>query len=225
VTVTVHPPRMPGSESVATLGARRSALLRQRIAGDLVNARINGALSLREVARRVGISVDRLKRAEVGDPSALTIDLAARIAPIVGLQLAASLYLNGDPARDRAQLALLQRFRPRLHPSLGWRTEVPMPISGDLRGADGLIDGDFGSVLVEAETRLTDLQAVERKALLKKRDLGADRLIVLIADTPNNRKVLRLHPELRERFPIGTRKCLAALGRGEDPGGDCLVVL
>jgi hypothetical protein len=167
---------------------------------------------------------------ERGEPAALTIDLAARIAPVVGLQLAASLHPNGDPVRDRAHLALLDRFRARLHASLLWRTEVPMPIAGDLRGADGVIGGGVapngvGTVLVEAETRLTDLQAVERKALLKKRDLGADRLILLIADTPNNRKVLELHPELQERFPIGTRKCLAALARGVDPGGDCLVVL
>ena len=100
-----------------------------------------------------------------------------------------------------------------------------MPITGDLRSGDGWIAGSFGSILVEAETRLTDLQAVERKAGLKKRDLGADRLILLVADTPSNRRVLELHPELREHFPVGTRKCLAALGRGEDPGGDCLVFL
>jgi len=216
---------MPGSETVATLGARRSALLRQRIASELVNARIHGGLSLREVARKLGISVDRLKRAERGDPNVLTIDLAARIAPVVGVQLAASLFPHGDPVRDRAQLRLLDRFRARLHGSLSWRTEVPMPIAGDLRGADGVIGGDLGTIIVEAETRLADLQAVERRALLKKRDLGADGLILLIADTPNNRKVLELHPELRERFPIGTRKCLAALARGQDPGGDCLVVL
>jgi hypothetical protein len=102
---------------------------------------------------------------------------------------------------------------------------MPMPIAGDLRGADGMIVAANGSILVEAETRLTDLQAVERKAMLKKRDIGADRLILLIADAPNNRKVLALHPELRERFPIGTRKCLAALARGGDPGGDSLVIL
>lgn len=200
-------------------------MLRQRVANDLVTGRINGNLSLRTVARLLGISVDRLKRAERGDPNVLTIDLAARIAAVVGLQFAASLHPIGDPVRDRAQLALLERFRPRLHRSLSWRTEVPMPIAGDLRGADGGIGGGFGTILVEAETRLADLQAVERKALLKKRDFGADRVILLIADTPNNRRVLELHPELKEGFPIGTRKCLAALARGEDPGGDCLVVL
>jgi transcriptional regulator with XRE-family HTH domain len=177
------------------------------------------------VARVVGISPHRLERAERGDPSALTIDLAARIAAAVGLQLSASLYPFGDPVRDRAQRALLSRFRPRLHASLGWQTEVPIPITGDLRAGDGVIEAAFGAILVEAETRLTDLQAVERKAQLKKRDLGAHRLILLISDTPTNRRVVALHPELLERFPIGTRRCLAALGRAEDPGGDCLVIL
>jgi transcriptional regulator with XRE-family HTH domain len=200
-------------------------MLRQRIAAELVTARLVAGLSLRVVARKVGISVDRLKRTERGDPGALTIDLAARIAPVVGLQLAASLHPNGDPVRDRPQLAVLVRFRSRLHGSLGWRTEVPMPIVGDLRSADGLIMRGSGTILVEAETRVTDVQAIERKARLKQRDLGADRLILVFADTPNNRTVLQLHPELGEHFPIGTRACLAALGRGEDPGGDCLVLL
>jgi hypothetical protein len=221
---------MAGRESLATLGAKRSRLLRQRLSADLEGARVAGGMSVREVSRAVGVSPHRIERALRGEPGALTIDLAARIAPVVGLQLAASLYPNGDPVRDRAHLALLDRFRARLHASLSWRTEVPMPIAGDLRGADGVLGGGVatigvGTILVEAETRLTDLQAVERKARLKQRDLGADRLILLIADTKNNRKVLDLHPELRERFPIGTRACLAALARGEDPGGDCLVVL
>ena len=100
-----------------------------------------------------------------------------------------------------------------------------MPITGDLRAGDGVLKAPFGSILVEAETRVTDIQAVERKSVLKQRDLGADRLVLLIADTPTNRRVLALHPELRERFPVGTRRCLGALGRGEDPGGDCLVIL
>lgn len=216
---------MAGRESVAAIGARRSRILRQRLADDLANARLSAGLSVREVARSVGVGAARIERAERGDAGTLTIDLAARIAPVVGLQLAASLHPNGDPIRDRAHLALLERFRLRLDRGLAWRTEVPMPIPGDLRAADGVIDGPFGTILVEAETRVTDVQAVERRSMLKRRDLGARRLILLIAETPNNRNVLDLHGELRERFPVGTRTCLAALGRGDDPGGDCLVVL
>jgi transcriptional regulator with XRE-family HTH domain len=195
------------------------------VATALENARVTAGLSVREAARAVGVSPHRIERAERGEPAALTLDLAARIAPVVGLQLAASLHPNGDPVRDRAQLALLERFRKRLHPSLSWRTEVPMPIVGDMRAADGLVGGHFGAILVEAETRVTDCQAVERKASLKQRDLGADRLILVFADTPNNRSVLALHPKLRDRFPVRMRGCLAALARGDNSGGDCLVLL
>jgi transcriptional regulator with XRE-family HTH domain len=216
---------MSGSERSATIGQRRSRLLRLRLGDELSNARRSAGLSVREVARTVGISASRLERAERGDPGSLTIDLAARVAPAVGLQLAASLHPNGDSVRDRAQLALLARFRKRLHPSLAWRTEVPMPIPGDLRAADAVAGGEFGTILVEAETRLMDIQAVERKARLKQRDLGADRLILLVADTPHNRRVIALHPELREHLPIGARRCLAALGRAADPGADALVFL
>jgi transcriptional regulator with XRE-family HTH domain len=216
---------VPGRETPASLGRGRSRHLRQRLAEELRTARIGGGLSAREVARRVGISHDRLDRAESADATTLTIDLVARLAPVVGLQLAASLHPNGDPVRDTAQLALLGRFRRRLHPDLKWRTEVPMPITGDLRAGDAVVEGAFGTVLVEAETRLTDLQAVERKASLKSRDLGADRLVLLLSDTPTNRRAVDLHPELRERFPVATRECLAALARGQDPGNDCLVIV
>ena len=147
------------------------------------------------------------------------------MAASVGLQLAANLCLDGDPVRDRAHLALLGRFRARLRTSLRWRTEVPMPTSGDRRSGDAVIAGVDWDALVEAETAVVDLQLVQRKAAAKHRDLSTKRLILLVADTRRNREVIRLHPELRDRLPIGTRECLAKLARGLDPGGDCLVIL
>ena len=65
--------------------------------------------------------------------------------------------------------------------------------------------------MVEAETRLDDLQALERRIYLKQRDLGIRRVILLVADTRHNRAVLEAHPELLERFPVSTRACLLAL--------------
>ena len=100
-----------------------------------------------------------------------------------------------------------------------------MPIRGDLRSADAVIDGSRVDAIVEAETRLDDLQAVERRIRTKQRDLGSRRAILLVADTRHNRAVIRSTPNLRDQFPIGTRTCLAALGRDDDPGGDCLIVL
>lgn len=200
-------------------------MLRHRIGEGLSNARRAGGLSLRAVARQVGVGHEVVASAERGDARTLTIDLAARIAAVVGYEVAASLYPSGDPVRDAAHLALLDRFRARLPPTLRWRIEVPVPISGDLRSADAMVTVPEGDILIEAETRIDDVQAVLRKAAAKARDLGAFRTILLLAETRHHRRLHRDHPELREQFPIGTRACLAALHRERDPGGDCLVVL
>ena len=100
-----------------------------------------------------------------------------------------------------------------------WHTEVPIPIDADLRSADGMARGPGFSAIVEAETRLHDVQATERRLRAKQRDLGATRAILLVADTRHNRAVLRDVPQLREQFPIGARACLAALGEVRTPAG------
>jgi hypothetical protein len=122
---------------------------------------------------------------------------------------------------------LLERFAARLGPIVTWRTEVPIPLPGDLRNADGVATvttNDFDAI-VEAETRLHDVQETERKLRAKQRDLGTTRAILLVADTRHNRRVIAAVPDLQRQFPVGTRSCLAALQAGRDPGADCLVIL
>jgi transcriptional regulator with XRE-family HTH domain len=200
-------------------------MLRQRLAEALTAGRAAAGLSLRLVASDAGLSPDTIRRVERGDPGAMSIDGLASIAQVLGLELVASLYPSGDPVRDRAHLALLERFRVRLGPAVRWRVEVPMPIAGDLRSADAMIGFEGCDAVVEAETHLGDIQLIERKASAKQRDLGADRLILLVSDTRHNREVIRLHPELHRRFPLDTRTCLRRLRRGANPEEDALVVL
>lgn len=100
-----------------------------------------------------------------------------------------------------------------------------MPIEGDRRSADAMIGVEGLEVLVEAETHIDDIQALERGIAAKQRDLGVARVILLVADTRHNRAIIEGVPELRRRFPIGTRACLFALTQGRDPGGDALVIL
>jgi hypothetical protein len=94
-----------------------------------------------------------------------------------------------------------------------------------MRNADGVAEGAAFDAIVEAETRLHDVQGVERRLRAKQRDLGATRAILLVADTRHNRTVLATFDQLAGRFPVGTRACLAALAKGRDPGGDCLVIV
>ena len=213
-------------------------MLRHRTADEFGATRRSIGLSLREAARQLGVSHDRLRRAELADPSALTIDLAARFAAVLGLQLAVSLHPDGDAIRDSGQLALLERLRSRLPSIARWRTEVPVPIAGDMRSGDAMVIVSGGAasattsattsavdILVEAETHLGDFQALERRIGAKARDLGADRVVLLLADTRHNRAMLNTIPAIRERFPIDTRSWFWAIAKGEDPGGDAVVIL
>lgn len=214
---------MPIYERTVDRGARRGRFLEQRIAGELLIARRTAGISQRELGRRVHASHNKIGRIERGEPGELTIVLAARLAALLGLQFGASLHPDGDPVRDAGHLALIDRFRGRLPAGVTMRTEIPMPIEGDRRSADGIIEGNAFAAMVEAETRIDDVQALERKVRGKQRDLGLRRVILVVADTRHNRRIMRVVPGLRDSFPVSTRACLAALHRGQDPGGDALV--
>ena len=139
----------------------------------------------------------------------------------------------GDPIRDAAHAALLERLRGRLHSSLIWRTEVPLPRPGDLRAWDALIRGFAGSDrgrsavgAVEAETHPTDSQALDWKLALKERDGGTDWVLLLVADTRHNRAFLHgPGATLRMRFPLDGRRALELLAAGVDPGTNAIVLL
>jgi hypothetical protein len=165
----------------------------------------------------------RIERLEL--PS-VTIEQLALACAAVGLQLSVRAFPADDPARDAGHLRLLSRFRMRLPPGLAWHTEVPMPIAGDPRALDGMVLLGERRLGVEAETRLGDVQAIDRRVSLKKRDAHLDRMILLVADTRTNRDVLRRHREaLRGTYPLDAKDVLAALARGEVPAGDGVVVL
>lgn len=100
-----------------------------------------------------------------------------------------------------------------------------MPRAGDQRAWDLRLDGPI-SIGVEAETRPSDLQALERGIHLKQRDSGVRRAILLISDTDRNRALLRMVlPILRPNFPLSTREVLQALREARDPGANGIVVL
>jgi transcriptional regulator with XRE-family HTH domain len=192
-------------------------------------ARVTAGLSLRDAAAASGSSRSQLWRFERGEiDRVLMTDLGAWFA-VVGLDLVLKAYPAGDPIRDRAQLALLERLRPRLHPSLRWRTEVALPIDGDLRAWDAEIRGSQPGpwrVRVEAETRIVDGQALERRLALKVRDDPGGHLILLVSDTRSNRAAIKLlRNGLRELLPLETRQIMTALAAGRDPGGSGIVIL
>ena len=97
---------------------------------------------------------------------------------------------------------------------------------GDLRAWDAMTRLWGRPVGIEAELRPTDLQALERRLELKKRDAGVSRLILVLADTRSNRAFLRWAGDsLKERFRLQGKQALDALRGPRDPGSDLLVVV
>ena len=101
-----------------------------------------------------------------------------------------------------------------------------MPIAGDLRAADARATIAGCSIVCELWTRLADWQAQCRATLLKQRDLGADRALIVLRDTNANRAAVRdAGTTPLESFPVGRRAVLRALSEGRDPEGNGLLFL
>jgi transcriptional regulator with XRE-family HTH domain len=189
------------------------------------DARLARGLSQRAVASAAAVQQARLSRIERGLVDGARVVELSRILATVGLELSVRAFPGGDALRDAAHLELIYRLIRRLPEGTRWRTEVPVSGSRDRRSWD-LVIYLSPAVAVEAENRVRDVQDLERRISLKKRDSGATRVILLLRDTRWNRRVIALHGDrLRAAFPIPAADALAALAAGRDPGGDSVVLL
>jgi len=217
---------MASRERAIDIGAARARAVLGRIQAEARIARLNAGLGQDDVARALGLSRSQYSRIERGLSPDLSIDLAVRMFAVLGHELVIRPYPNGDAIRDAAHVALLDRLRARCHASIRWQTEVPLPLHGDLRAWDATAVCPAFRAGVEAETRLSDIQALERRLSLKQRDGQMDRLILLVLDSRSNRAVLRLHGDrIAQRFPIPGSRALELLAAAVDPGGDSLILL
>ena len=162
---------------------------------------------------------------ERGRTAAVSLLRATIVSAVLGQDLSVKLYPFGPPVRDAAHVKLLRDFSERVGAIWRLTPEAPIPIDGDGRAWDLLMDGPV-TIGVEAETRPGDLQALERAIHLKQRDSGTKRVVLLIRGSRRNRQLIReLLPVMRTGFPLGTAEVLHALRDGRDPGADGLVVL
>jgi transcriptional regulator with XRE-family HTH domain len=208
------------------LGEARGRAAVAKVVSDARIARVGAGLAQGEVARAIRVSASQYSRIERGLSPDLSIRKASRLCAVLGLDLSVRTFPAGDPIRDAVQIALLERLRARCHSSLTWRTEVPMELAGDRRAWDATISADSWRAGVEAETALTDLQALDRKLALKERDGGMDRVVLVLLDSRRNRSALRVAGDiLRRRFPIDPAVALARLALGIDPGGNAMLLL
>jgi hypothetical protein len=99
------------------------------------------------------------------------------------------------------------------------RREVPLPIHGDPRAWDGMVEGDEAPFFVEGESRIRDAQAIERKLRLRIRDDPRATVVLLVAGrTAHNRRVMAAHREtLRDLLPLDGAALLRSLRAGRRP--------
>jgi transcriptional regulator with XRE-family HTH domain len=218
--------RMSTRERPADRGSRRGRELLDQLIREFHESRVSAGVSQRVIARAIGRSDAWVSWTETGENASLSIVDASRMLSCVGLELAARAYPAGRGIRDEAQLALIARLKAFASSRWEWRTEVPIPLAGDPRAWDVVLRRPRVSVGVEAETKLRDMQAIDRRVMLKLRDSGLDRAIILVSPTRTNRTTLRdVGESLRTNYPVSSRQALDALVNGRDPGGNAILVL
>jgi len=217
---------MSSRERPADRGARRGRQLLDQVVREFHEARLGAGISQERIGHAIYRSDAWVSWTESGANASLSMVDASRMLACVGLDLSVRAYTAGSGIRDEAQLALIARLKALVLPQWDWRTEVPIPLPGDPRAWDVVLRGPAVRIGIEAESRLRDIQALDRRVMLKLRDSGLDRVVILVAATRTNRTVLReVVDSVRSNYPIPSRQALAALVKGWDPGGNAIVVL
>jgi transcriptional regulator with XRE-family HTH domain len=197
-----------------------------QLGDELRQARVAAGLSQAFVGQGAGCSHTQIGRLERGRAPNASIAGLGRAFSVVGLDLSIRAFPATQPLRDSAHLALLERFRRIVHPTLHLRTEVTLPDRGDRRAWDAVLYGAGEPIGIEAETRLRDAQALERSIQLKQRDAALGRVVLLLAATRWNRAVLRDGAgHLTAAFPLDSSSVLEAVAAAKDPGASGIVLL
>jgi transcriptional regulator with XRE-family HTH domain len=216
-------PSMPVRRHPIDVGWDRARLLLASTCRQIDEARVDRGLSYASLGRAVGLSGQQVARICRGRVPTAPLTMLARLATLVGLELAARTFPGGQPLRDGGQQALLARFRARLGPAIGWQVEVPVvndPLGNrpDLRAWDAVLVGADWRAGIEAETNVRDAQALIRRLALKQRDGKMHGGVVLVLNDSRHHRGLMRAEVFRDAFPGSARAALASLQRGEAPG-------
>lgn len=224
---TLHDDGMPTRQRPSDVGAADARRLAVDAGREIAAARRSSGVAQRHVALRAGISASQLGRLERGELERPSLDVICRAGRAAGLSASLKLFPDGSRVRDAGQLALLARFERCLAATLRVSREVALPIPGDLRAWDLRVTDGSATASVEGEVHVSDIQAIQRRIALKQRDdLAAGSIILLIADTANNRRVMAAHREaLRGQFPLDGGPILRALRAGRVPPASGVLLL
>jgi len=199
---------------------------RVSIGTDLRTARRTSGASQTDVGDAIGVSPSEVSRREHGNaPNVSALSLLEHAAA-VGLRLAMTMHPIGGGVRDAAQLRSIHRLLERISDRFLRELEAVIPLPGDLRAVDVVLRATGCLIAAEVITRLGDVQAQIRLARTKARDIGATRLILVIAATHANRRALEdARPALTGSWDLDTRRVMAALAAGRQPDHDAIILI
>jgi transcriptional regulator with XRE-family HTH domain len=217
---------MPPRERPFDRGTRRGLRSITEVGREIRDARVSRSLTQAQVAAACRISQSYEGKIERGEVRIVSVVLLAQLSAVVGLELNVRTFAAATSIRDTAHVELLRRLRVLLHPRWRWRTEVALPVPGDQRAWDAVIALGGLRIGVEAETRVRDIQALDRRIALKLRDGGLDHVLLVLADTRSNRVAIRdFGDALRANFPVPSRVARHALVTGGDLGGSAVLLV
>ena len=197
---------------------------------DLVReGRIGAGLSQAALGKAVGMSGAQISRIQRGKLPSLSVVDASRIASVLGMDLRLAVYPAGAPLRDAAHTERVRRLLQHVRSPLRYRVDEPLPRRPDqpteLRAWDAVVYGHGRRTGVEVEIRVRDVQALIRRNAMKRRDDPMDGFLLVLADTHNNRRVLRENLSLFPDLPrLRRNRVLASLMAGEHPPSGIIMI-
>jgi transcriptional regulator with XRE-family HTH domain len=212
---------VPSADSNYWRARRRAERILRELGMEIRSARLSAGSSQASVAAAARISRSNVSRIESAHLLKLSIREAILLADAVGLNLSIKAYPGREPTRDAGHARRLKALLANVTSPLGVRLEVPLPPRAgalEQRAWDALISATDGETGVELEIRLHDMQSQTRRILLKWRDSGVERLLLVIADSDANRRAIRLYPDyLSALRRLRRADVVAALKAGRRP--------
>jgi len=221
---------MPAIERHIARAKRRAEKLLLELGEEFRHARARLGLSQQSVADAAVISRSVYSRIERGKLPSVSVGAACRVGAVLGVDVSVKGYPGRPLIRDAAHARGVQKVMGWIGRPLVARTEVPLPSSPDrfeLRSWDLLARSEPARrTAFEFETRLYDAQAQLRRWKLKLRDDPVDSLVIVVAATHANRRVLHEFGEVlsADFSRLRTQAVLDALRAGRHPPTGLILV-
>jgi transcriptional regulator with XRE-family HTH domain len=139
---------------------RRATRIHRSLGSDLCRLREDAGASRAELAAAAGVDLAYLCRIEDGRERP-TIDVAVRLALVLGADLSARLFPNTGPTiRDRHQARILEALLRQLHPR--WRPYPEVAVRHPSRGWIDVVLHDAGTGTIVATEIQSDLRRLEQ---------------------------------------------------------------